>query len=106
MLVVDVAAEGAWLDRAALAPFGRWRHAHDSEEGPQLDFGSPRQGGDAAVGVDRNVCEAVERKILGQGPGQGALDVPAPVGSKLDVENLDGKRVAAFGAFDMDGSRQ
>ena len=106
VLVVDVAAEGARLDRAALAPFRRRRHAHDAEERLQLDLEAPRHGADAAVGIDRDVRQAIEREVFGQGAGQRPLHVPAPVGAELDVEHLDRQRIAALGALDIDRAGQ
>lgn len=101
VLVVDVTAEGARFDRAALTPFGRRRHAHDAEERLELDLGAPGHGADAAVGIDRNVGQAVKGEVFRQRAHQRSLHVPAPVGAELDVEHLDRQHVAALRAFDM-----
>jgi hypothetical protein len=88
------------------APFRRRRHAHDAEERFQLDLQAPRHGADAAVGIDRDMGQAIEWEILGQGAGERPLCVPAPVGAELDVEDFDGQGVAALGAFDIDRAGQ
>ncbi len=76
------------------------------KNGFELDLQAPRHGADAAVGIDRDVGQAIERKIFGQRAGQWTLHVPAPIGAELDVEHLDRQRIAALGTFDVDRAGQ
>jgi hypothetical protein len=62
-----VAAVLARLDRADCA-VRWWRNAHDIEERRQRNLRSPRHGRDHAFRIERNVDDAADRKVLGQGP--------------------------------------
>src|SRR6478609_7559699 len=67
LLVVHVAAEGPWLLGGEPSPTRRRRYAEIAEEGAERQFLPPRQSGNVALAIERNVEAAEFRKVFWQG---------------------------------------
>jgi len=106
LLVVEVAAHRARDQRGDAAPRWRRRHAHHAEERLKRQVKPPWQPAHHPLLIERNVDQPGLVEIVGQGAGEWTDQVIAPVLPEPDVENLDFKHVARFGAFDGDWTGQ
>ena len=106
LLVVEVAAVPARGRGRDHAPGRRRRRAHHAEERRQRHLLSPRQPPALACAIEHDVDVAIVGKVVGQGAGERAHGVVAPVVEHIDRLDVDLKHLSRFGALDRDRSGQ
>src|SRR5882757_6278029 len=105
-LVVHVAPERPWLFRGESSPAQRRRNAEITEERRKWQFLPPRHFGNVALAVERNMDAAEFGKVLRQGAERRYLQIPAPIGAKLQIQNAHLDHVTGLGSLDVDRACQ